>query len=169
MSSALQPIASGLLDGFAPLDRALRDPYAFRTLLRNLGWEKTFEDEVLSRPPLGNIAASVAELVESGAIIAATLESETDNRDPLVDELFDVIDAIEDLVAGLRDIDTASLPPSLSDPAFWAELALDLPEYLLVRYLERHQPILNGLLRLAGVIEDDEETLLARIRSAPPT
>ena len=159
MSSALQPIASGLLDGFAPLDRALRDPYAFRTLLRNLGWEKTFEDEVLARPPLGDIAASVAELVESGAIIAATLESETENRDPLVDELFDVIDAIEDLVAGLRDIDTASLPPSLSDPAFWAELALDLPEYLLVRYLERHQPVLYGLLRLAGVIEDDEETL----------
>ena len=49
MSSPLAPIAAGLLDAFAPLDRALHDPHAFRVLLRNLGWEKEFEDDVLAR------------------------------------------------------------------------------------------------------------------------
>jgi hypothetical protein len=48
------------------------------------------------------------------------------------------------------------LPSGLDDPAFWSELALDLPEHLVVRYLEYHQAVLYGLLRLAGVIEDEE-------------
>ncbi len=72
-----------------------------------------------------------------------------------------MIGDLQDLVAGLNGLDTAALPPQLGDPGFWAELALDLPEYLTVRYLERHQPLLNGLLRLVGVVEDDEQALEA--------
>ena len=161
MSSPLAPIAAGLLDAFAPLDRALRDPYAFRVLLRNLGWEKELDDTVLSRPPLAAVAADCAELVSSGAAIAQALGDSSQDNDPLFEELVDVIGALRDLVANLESLDTSALPPQLSDPGFWAQLALDLPEYLAVRYLERHQPVLYGLLRLAGVVEDDEAALEA--------
>jgi hypothetical protein len=156
MSAALQPIAAALLDAFAPLDRALRDPAAFRTLLRNLGWEKTFADDVLGGPPLTGIAADVAEALQSGARILTEIEDAAD-RDPLVDELFDVIDSLQGIVRGLQDLE--GLPDSLDDPDLWAGLALDLPEYLIVRYLERYQPVVYGLLRLAGVIEDDGTAL----------
>ncbi len=52
MSALLEPIAVALLDAFYPLDRALRDTHALRVLLRNLGWEKEFDDAVLAKPPL---------------------------------------------------------------------------------------------------------------------
>lgn len=158
MSAALQPIATALLDAFTPLDRALRDPAAFRTLLRNLGWERAFSDDVLGGPPLTGLAADSAELLQSGARIVAEIADATD-RDPLVDELFDVIDSLQRLIAGLQDLDRSDLPDALDDPALWTGLALDLPEYLTVRYLERYTPILYGLLRLAGVIEDDGTAL----------
>jgi hypothetical protein len=159
VSAALQPIATALLDAYAPLERALRDPDAFRTLLRNLGWEKVFADDVLGGPPLAGVAADVAELLESGATIVTQIGSAED-RDPLVDELFDVIDSLQGIVAGLQHLDRSHLPDSLDDPALWTGLALDLPEYLLVRYLERYKPVMYGLLRLAGVIEDDGTALV---------
>ena len=155
MSSPLAPIAAGLLDAFAPLDRALRDAHAFRVLLRNLGWEKTFDDAALSRPPLADVAAACAELLASGRAIAADAQ----DHDAVFEELFDIVGALQDLVAAFAELDTAGLPPGLSDPDFWAQLALELPEFLTVRYLDRHQPVLNGLLRLAGVIEDDPDAL----------
>ena len=167
MSAALAPIAAALLDAFAPLDRALHDPHAFRVLLRNLGWEKEIEDDVLAGPPLADLAAACAELLSSGATIADALADGSQDNDALFEELVDVIGGLRDLVAGLDGLDTAALPPELRDPDLWAGLALDLPEYLTVRYLERHQPVLYGLLRLAGVVEDDEQALEARTAASP--
>jgi hypothetical protein len=158
VSAALQPIATALLDAYTPLDRALRDADAFRTLLRNLGWERAFNDDVLGGPPLTGLAAESAELLTSGATIITQIGSATD-RDPLVDELFDVIDSLQALVTGLSQIERDDLPDSLNDRELWEGLALDLPEYLIVRYLERYKPVLYGLLRLAGVIEDDGTAL----------
>ena len=56
MSSPLAPIAAGVLDMFAPLDRALRDPYAFRLLLLNLGWEAEIEAALLEEEPYASLA-----------------------------------------------------------------------------------------------------------------
>jgi hypothetical protein len=161
VSSPLAPIAAALLDAFAPLDRALHDPHSFQVLLRNLGWEKEIEDEVLAGPPLADLAASSAALLDSGEKIVAALADGPQDNDELFEELVDVIGSLHDLIAGLDGLDTAALPQELRDPSMWAALALDLPDYLTVRYLERHQHVLYGLLRLAGVVEDDNQALEA--------
>ncbi len=49
----------------------------------------------------------------------------------------------------------ADATSALADPTFWAELALDLPEYLLLRYLRGYQGVLRSIMRLLGVIGDD--------------
>ena len=161
MSSPFAPVAAALLDAFAPLDRALHDPHAFQVLLRNLGWEKEIEGDVLAGPPLADLAASSAVLLSSGVKIVGALADGSQDNDALFEELVDVIGSLRDLIAGLEGLDTAALPQGLRDPDLWAGLALDLPEYLTVRYLERHQRVLYGLLRLAGVVEDDEQALEA--------
>ena len=116
---------------------------------------------MLAEPPLADLAAACAELLSSGAAIADSIGDGSQDNDPLFEELLDVIGGLQDLVAGLDGLDTTALPPELGDPGFWAELALDLPEFLTVRYLERHQPVLYGLLRLVGVVEDDQQALEA--------
>ena len=157
MSSApLAALATAMVEVFSPLDRAFRDPGAFRALTRAMGWDKEAGD-ALGDGALGEVAESLAELIATGRSIAQTIEGPADaDRDALVDDLFDVAASLRDLVAGLEDLDTDDLPSGLDDPAFWSGLALDLPEHLLVRYLEHHQHVLYGLLRVVGVIEDEE-------------
>jgi hypothetical protein len=114
---------------------------------------------VLAGPPLADLAASSAGLLSSGAKIVDALAGDTQDNDALFEELVGVIGSLRDLIAGLDGLDTAALPQELRDPDLWASLALDLPDYLTVRYVERHQRVMYGLLRLAGVVEDDAQAL----------
>ena len=167
MSSPLGPIAAGVLDMFAPLDRALRDPNALRLLLYNLGWEAEIEAALLSTEPYSTLAADVADLIADGSTLVADLTDDDGDNDAAFEALIGIIGSLQSLVAGLGDLDDADPPPGITDPDFWAELALDLPEYLIVRYLERHQALLYGLLRLGGVIEDDADALAGADGRAP--
>ena len=167
MSSPLGPIAAGVLDMFAPLDRALRDPNALRLLLYNLGWEAEIEAALLSTEPYSTLAADVADLIADGSTFVADLTDDDGDNDAAFEALIGIIGSLQSLVAGLGDLDDADPPPGITDPGFWAELALDLPEYLIVRYLERHQALLYGLLRLGGVIEDDSDALAGANGRAP--
>ena len=170
MSTVLAPVVKAMLQAYAPLDRALHDAHAFRVLLRNLGWEREFDDTVLAQPPLSGLASSVAALVEHGWELVASIEVIRDDQDadPLVDALFDVVGPLADVISGLREIDTSELPPGLADPDLWTSLALDVPEYLFVRFLERYHPVLYALLRVVGVIEDDPEPLDPIDPTRPP-
>ncbi|HMI82547.1 MAG TPA: DUF6603 domain-containing protein [Polyangiaceae bacterium] len=150
MSSPLAPFLVGVLDAFAPLERALHDAEAFRRLIRNLGWEKAFDAAVLSQQPLAAVAASASDLVRASAVLIEALDQGAEGTALL--ELLDLALATGALIEGLAQLQTHGLPESLRDPGFWAELALDLPEYLLVRYLEQQHGVLFALLQAAGVI-----------------
>ena len=157
MSSPLGPIAAGVLKMFAPLDRALHDPDALRLLLYDLGWEAEIEAALLAEEPYASLAAEVADLIEQGTVLVADLTDSDGDNDAAFEALVQIIGTLRAFVADLSDVDEP--PPGITDPGFWAQLALDLPEYLIVRYLERYQAVLYGLLRLGGVIEDDPDAL----------
>jgi hypothetical protein len=159
VTSALEPIATGLLDTYAPLDRALHDPQALRLLLRNLGWAAEIEAALLSDEPYASLAADTADLIQQGTVLVADLSDADGDNDAAFEALLGIIGSLQSLIAGLGQLDDAGPPPGVEDPSFWAELALDLPEYLIIRYLECYQVLLYGLLRLAGVIEDDPGSL----------
>ena len=165
MSSPLGPIAAGVLDMFAPLNRALHDPDALRLLLYNLGWEAEIEAALLEEEPYASLAAEVADLIDQGTLLVRDLTDSDGDNDAAFEALLDVIATLRAFVADLSQID--GLPPGITDPGFWAQLALDLPEYLVVRYLERYQAVLYALLRLGGVIEDDPDAL-AGSNGRPP-
>ena len=165
MSSPLGPIAAGVLDMFAPLNRALHDPDALRLLLYNLGWEAEIEAALLEEEPYASLAAEVADLIDQGTLLVRDLTDSDGDNDAAFEALLDVIATLRAFVADLSQVD--GLPPGITDPGFWAQLALDLPEYLVVRYLERYQAVLYALLRLGGVIEDDPDAL-AGSNGRPP-
>jgi hypothetical protein len=155
VSSPLKPFLAAALDVFEPLEQALHNADAFAQLLNNVGWDKTVDDASLADGGIIAVAESATDLLESGRRLVADLDGDTSTdgaSGSVLLELLDVLARTRDLVDDLRDLDTSGLPSALADPALWAALALDLPDYLLVSYLERRHRVLHALLRAVGVI-----------------
>jgi hypothetical protein len=159
MTSPLTPFLAAALDVFEPLEQALHDADGFTQLLRDVGWAKTVDDAALAHGGIIAVAESATDLLESGRRLLADLGNGSDgdagqdgSSGPALLELLDVLARTRDLVDDLRNLDTSGLPAALADPALWAALALDLPDYLLARYLERQHRVLYALLRAVGVI-----------------
>ena len=159
MSTPLRPFLAAALDVFEPLEQALHDGDAFTQLLSNVGWAKTVDDAALAHGGIIAVAESATGLLSSGRRLLTALgngpegDTSTDGSSgPVLLELLDVLARARDLVDDLRDLDTSGLPAALDSPALWAALALDLPDYLLVRYLERQHRVLHAVLRAVGVI-----------------
>ena len=90
MSAALAGLAAAMVEAFSPLDRALRDPAAFRALVRELGWDKEAGD-ALGQGALGEVAAAPWPTCSpAGVEIAADLDMSGADNDAVFEELFDV-------------------------------------------------------------------------------
>jgi hypothetical protein len=154
MTGALGAVARVLFEALYPLHEALRSPAAFEQLLRDLGHDGTVTEQALAGL---DAAAALADLIPRGEELVGRLD-ELDGDDPdLGGVIADLVDLGRDLLAAvddLRDVDGASLDPSLADPAMWQDLAEALPGHLLVEYLEAEVPLVYGLLRFCGVITD---------------
>ena len=149
-------LARELVRAYLPLERALTSGYELRVLLRDMGWYLDLSavtdqavDDLLGAGGIDSLTAAVETIVD-------TVE------DPQSADLVELAQAIEDLhdaVAALAEVDpTAAFPGGspgmLATAQFWIDLAADLPEYLVIRWLRSHHPVLHGLLRLIGAIED---------------
>lgn len=160
MSGPLDAIAVAAVRTVLPLSRALTDGWAMRTMLRDMGWAidlSALDDAVLDAiPGASEVVAGITEALalaeqladgeaEAGDIVGATIEL-VEGLAPQI-ERFATFDP-----AGLIDDDASAL----AAPSFWSELALDLPEYLLLRYLRDYQPVVHGTFRVLGVVVDEE-------------
>ncbi len=154
MTGPLGAVARALVEALSPMQEALQSPAAFEQLLRDLGYEGTVTATALSGL---DAAATFADLVPRGTDLIDRLDS-LDSGDPdwagLVQDLVDLGQDLLAAVDALRSVNGAALDPSLADPALWRDLALALPGYLVVQYLEDEVPLVYALLRLTGVITD---------------
>ena len=153
-AAATGSVARLLMGALAPLADAFASPVAFGQLLRDLGHEGTVDAAALADFEL---TASIVDLVEQGEDLVARLDAPGDGAIDVAQVVADLVAVTSDLLGllgDLGDVDGGSLDASLTDPAIWTDLALELPGYLLVQYLESEVPVLYGLLRLTGVITE---------------
>ena len=161
MSSALQPIATALTQAFLPLRLALEDDSGTRlmVLVRQLGWHVDLSEcmgdlPIVERlPGLITLAEASLESLSTagnsgdyGAAVAATLDLVL-GEDGIVPALVELAETPPSAL---------TVPAALKTEAFWTELAGDLPEYLLIRYLEVYQPVIYGAMRVLGLIIETE-------------
>ncbi|WP_050928757.1 DUF6603 domain-containing protein [Aestuariivita boseongensis] len=155
-----------LSDLFAPLHVALRDRHSLAAFLKDLNWTVTFNDRQVG---FFRSAMAVVDLVEEIADLAAQLV-----RDGLdggvVEQLITKGEQVFDLLSNLDpdEDDLLELPHPFNDAAAWQEMALRLPEYLVVTYLETHQPLAFETLAITGLVietERDEGDRTIRDRS----
>lgn len=168
--SLASDLGAELVRAYLPLERALRSGYEFRNLLRDMGWwidlSAVTDAVVAAVPGAGELAAAVPDAVDAMRRLTDGPSSDGhghgDGEQPAdataAAELADALVRILDAGAQLATFDPAGVLPAgagrLADPAFWADLAADLPEYLIVRWIRSYHPVAHAVLRLAGVIED---------------
>jgi len=155
MSAALEPFARALVRAFEPLLAAFDDPRRFGLLIRNLGWEADVSQLILSDGKVGQIAQDLRALIKEGRELLVKLDAGASQLEVVV-ALLDVALQLIPLaghLGSLKASDLNHLPVDFRDPKFWAELALDLPEYLLTRYLTIYEPAWAALLQLLGLMK----------------
>ncbi len=152
-------LGSGIIQAFyqltAPLQLALEDSVYLKGLLQDLGWTltltRTQSDLIAQLLPLQDeldelegLFASVLDGGSAAQEIARALE--------LGQTVFTTIKTLE----GLNPAQLAGLPAPLDDPASWGSIALDLPEFLLLRWLALYHPILYASAILLGFVSAED-------------
>ena len=151
MSSLVESLVRTLQEMIAPLETGLSDEGSFEQLVGSLGWNLTVSPETMVLVRTGfNLerlfqdVRDIVERMEAGATV-----------DQVAPEAIDAVQLIITSVYTLAEHPPRGLPFPLGEDAFWNEFPAQLIELLLVRYLERHQPISFGALVLFGVIEQE--------------
>ena len=157
MNGAIGSIARTLVEALSPLRDALESPAAFEQLLRDLGHEGVVTEEGLAHL---DAARELADLVPRGEELVDQLDAALGGDDggllTVVTELVDLGQDLLTAIETLSSVDGALIDPSLADPALWQDLAAALPGHLLIAYLEDEIPLAYGLLRVLGVIYDED-------------
>jgi hypothetical protein len=151
MSGPLTPIAEAFFAALRPLRNAIAEPADLSVLLRTLGWQTTVTAEIVAAMPW---TGQVTGLVADGEALLDDLDGAGALEATV--RLLDITRQLVELIEGIQAAPpiSASLPELFRDPAFWAELALDLPEYLFLRYLEANQRLLYGALCFFGIVTE---------------
>ncbi len=155
-SSPLDSITHALGNALMPLQMALADQLVLESLLDDLGWTLgEFTDahfaelkKAFPAKTLEDIASFAEAAGKDGDTSAAIARLST-----LVPQAFADIQKLSTF-----NFAAAALPDELKTAEFWTGMALELPGYLLIRYLYDYQPVIYSGLLLAGVIADVPRT-----------
>ena len=136
---------------FAPLILATRNRGAAMTMLTDMGWtlDDTFQLDAFA--PLAPVQTQLTNLLTELAEYEAGTKEIGDVIEQAIILGEAIFVAIEDL-QDLTDGQVTNLAAPLNTARFWRDLALDLPEYLILTYLETYLPLVHALLDFGGVI-----------------
>lgn len=165
MSAALTPIARALFEALYPLVLAAEEADARRHLLAQLGWDEDAAAEFVVLGP------QIADWWKRGLEHQTALEQAVAAKDGeaqflhamlLLEIAFEASDAVAARKGKPSD---GPLQPGVRD-ALWNDLALALPEYLLLRWLRLSKPLLYWLLRVTDIVELESVDASQPARSA---
>jgi hypothetical protein len=149
-------VLGAIAEALTPLSEALKSTEELAVLLGELGWTL---DPAAPASPVKQSFGPVPVGLDNVAKAAKRLAELPPNADAVAvaSAIGDLGGAVATVAQDLRTLGPPSgtPPPPLGDSAFWSSLPGDLLDLLLVRYLERRQPRLFGLLRLAGIASED--------------
>jgi len=135
---------------FAPLTLALQNRGAAMTLIEDLGWTLDEQFDLDALEVIGPVATELTELTE----VILAVEAGTREPGEVVEEVADLVDALFVAIEGMQDLadgEVSNLVAPMNTAAFWEEFALDLPEYLIITYLQTYLPLIFALLDLGNV------------------
>lgn len=155
MSDFVKPIALALSESIEPLKIALRNEQEFELLLLQFGWYSNIASGSMQA------IATAFDLVEKvDDMLAAVQEliNGSTEKTQAAKALFNSIKPILQRLSSLGNTSLTGLPGPLDSPVFWNEMAEQLFEGLLVRYLEQKQATIYSVCHVLGVIKYEKVT-----------
>ncbi|MDW5592697.1 DUF6603 domain-containing protein [Conexibacter stalactiti] len=155
--AGIADIAAGVRCALEPIDNALTNETMLAEFFADLGWE------VRASPgAMGAIRTAFAIGPAFDAALAVAQQLETGGSTPspaLANSLREALVGLIDAFKALSQAPpTGGLPAPLNSAAFWQEIGVALADSLLLKHVERAQPIAFALLRMSGLAEITVET-----------
>ena len=140
-------------DLVAPLEVAFRSRAQLEALVDDLGWQVALSSE---QHDAFKHASGMVEDIEQLALILADIADgglDETNTEQLLDTAFSIYEGAKAL--GEVDLQAiASLPEPFDTRQGWEKMALRLPEYLVISYLDGFMPLLSEALSLLRIIAE---------------
>lgn len=160
MSGAIKSILAGLIDAFAPLLDALRDPDELIVLLEDLGWRFDPEiaidailDENGDYAQFASVIADIRASIESAQAVATQIRTDESVDLPAVLALADDFKNVFTSLRALKAPGAPQLPQFLDIDDLWDSLSDDLPELLICEHLSSAYPKIYANFVALGIIE----------------
>ncbi len=155
--AGIAEIAAGVRCALEPVENALTSDQHFAQFFAELGW-----DVRASPGAMGTIrtAFAIGPAFDAALAVAQQLEAGGSTPSPalansLREALVGLIDAFKSLSQAPP---TGGLPAPLNSAAFWQEIGEAVADSLLLRHVQRAQPLVFALLRTTGLAEITVET-----------
>lgn len=156
MTSGGTGFISALYQLFMPLQLALTDSAALERLLKDLGWVITLtppQARIIGQLlPLAEVINELEDLAgENPSAGSSTAGADLARAVEIGTSIFEAVAALE----ALNSSQLKQLPSPLDAPASWEEIALDLPEFLLLRWLAIQSPFIYAFAVFSGVVVEE--------------
>lgn len=148
----LGEILAGARCAIEPLDTALTSEHTLKEFLADFGWDVNVSPGSLAAIRTG---FAIRQLFDAALAVAQQLESASATPNPsLINSLREAVVGLIDGVGSLATSPpTGGLPAPFNQAAFWQDFAPAVIDDLLLRHVEKQQPIVFALLRLTGIAE----------------
>lgn len=148
--SVTSGIALAVARILTPLRLALRDGAYLHQLVDELGWTPS---EILDASPL----APILPITSSLDALTALVQDPSAEPGAIVEQAVQLGADVFSAIDGLSRLDSSALtswPAPLDAPETWVEIALDLPELLVLRWLRTWHPLVFATLDFTGVVKE---------------
>ena len=162
-------LVSSLLLAFEDLVRPVLDAFestdAMEYFWFEFGWDVRLDDVVAAEVQQAfPLAADRQRLEEAADTVRQAIDGGTTPGPEQVAELAGVVGDLLSNLTSFAPSALSSLPPPLSDGATWEDVAEQLLDQLLERYLRIHQPVVLGLLVAGGCVRYERQTPTGALR-----
>lgn len=169
MSDGTGSLASSLLLAFedlvSPVLDAAGSVEAMEYFWYQFGWDVRLDDVAVAELEHAfPLAADRQRLEEAAAAVRQALGG---GGTPGPEQIAELAGIVSDLISSLSSFAPSalsSLPVPLSDASTWEDVAEQLFDQLLERYLRIHQPVILGLLVASGCVRYDQQTPVGALR-----
>jgi hypothetical protein len=158
-ASFIARLMLGLESAFSDFAEELGSHGAPLTLLDHLGWPVAEGTDLTPvQQPFQDLANALQDLATSAQALAQ-LPPDAELEDVLagIGGMAPDVAATVNAVRELTQVQTAGLPAPFSDQALWGALAIEAVDLLVIHYLDRHQALVSGVLRVLGVLVEEPQ------------